>query len=69
LYVVHVLHSLLVPQTLPLNSLFIEERLDAYAPRFGTEMSAQRISTRKATTAAPLATLLELSLTDEFLLP
>jgi hypothetical protein len=65
---VHILHALLLPQTLPFNGFFIKKWLDADAARFRAEMPAQCISTGKTATASPLATLLELSFANELLL-
>jgi hypothetical protein len=65
---VHILHTLLLPKTLPFNGFFIKKWLNADAARFRAEMSTQCISTGKTATTSPLAALLELSFANELFL-
>jgi hypothetical protein len=62
------LHVLLVPQPLPLDVLFVQQRLDADAPSFRAEMAAEGVGASEAPAAAPLSALLQLALADKLLL-
>lgn len=61
------LHSLLVPHTLPFKHFLVQQRFNAYPARFGTEMPTKRICTSKASATAPLTSSLEVSFADKLL--
>lgn len=57
-----------MPQPLPLDVLFIQQRLDTDAARFRAEMAAEGVSASEASATAPLSALLQLALADKLLL-
>lgn len=59
---------LLMPQPLPLDVLFVQQRLDADSARLRAEMATEGVSASEAPAAAPLSALLQLALADELLL-
>jgi hypothetical protein len=62
------LHPLLIPQTLPLDGFFIEQRFNADASGLRSEMAPQGIRSSESSPAAPLAALFELSFANKLLL-
>lgn len=57
-----------MPKPLPLDVLFVQQRLDTDAARLGSEVPAEGVSASEAPAAAPLPALLQLALADELLL-
>lgn len=68
MHVLRLPHHLLVENSLPLHGLLVQQRLDADPPRLAPEVTSQRIGTREASTAAPVATRPEFAFADELLL-
>lgn len=57
-----------MPEPLPLNVLFIKQRLDTDAACLRAEMAAESVGASEAPATAPLSALLQLALADKLLL-
>jgi hypothetical protein len=61
-------YALLLPQTLSLNSFFVEQRFDADPARSRAEMPAQSVGTGITAATPPQAAFFKLSFANELLL-
>lgn len=61
-------HHLLIVETLALERLLVEQRLDADAAGLGPEVAAEGVGAREAAAAAPAAAASQLAAADELLL-
>lgn len=60
---------LLLQSTLPLHCLLVQQRLNADAARFGSEMAPESIGTREPSPTAPATTGPQVALAHKLLLP
>lgn len=62
------LHSLLLPESLPFHHLFIQQGLNTDTTSLRPEMTTESVSTGEPPSTSPLATDLKITLADELLL-